>query len=119
MHWCSQFTDIAVDSPIPKYYLGIECKSIQTKKLYFSAHFQKDQIANMNMFLEKSGRTGYLGIEFRHRGTKSEAYLVPWHHVALKLENGESGVQKLEVPLFENVIQLTRIKEGYLFPSDF
>jgi Holliday junction resolvase len=112
--WCGQFTDIAIDSPIPQYYLGIECKSIQTKKLYFSAHFQTDQIHNMNRFLYKSGRKGYLALEFRHRGTKSEAYLIPWEHVNKKIDNCEPGIAKSEVLDFEGIVIPSRIKDAYV-----
>jgi Holliday junction resolvase len=115
--WCGQFTDIAIDSKIPQYYLGIECKSIQTKKLYFTSHFQPEQINNMNIFLDISGRKGYLALEFRHRGTKSEGYLIPWEHVLTKISNNDPGISKSEVLDFDGLITLTRIKNAYVIPE--
>jgi Holliday junction resolvase len=115
--WCGQFTDIAIDSSLPQYYIGIECKSIQTKKLYFSAHFQPEQVSHMNDFLDKSGRNGYLGLEFRHRGTKSEAYLIPWTHIRNKFDNNIPGISKDDINTFTGVIPLIRGKDTYTLSS--
>lgn len=77
--YVDQFIDLLVDSKTSKYYLAVECKSIKTKKLYFNSHFNGDQIDRENYFINKTGRTGYLAIEFRLGVGKSrEAYLIPW-----------------------------------------
>jgi hypothetical protein len=115
--WCGQFTDIAVDSDDKDYYLGIECKSIQTKKLYFSAHFQEDQVSNMTKFLNLSGRKGYLALEYRHRGMKSEGYLIPWEIVVDKFDSNGKGITKEDIICQDGVIQLIRGKNSYSIPT--
>jgi len=83
----SQYVDLLVDSLNPTYYLAIECKSIIDKKLYFSQHFHSDknnvhQVDAISDFLAKTGRIGYLAVEFRQGpGKASEAFLVPWARV--------------------------------------
>src|SRR5512136_891373 len=80
----SQYVDVLVDSLNPSYYLSIECKSIIDKKLYFSQHFHSDknkvhQVDAITGFLVKTGRIGYLAVEFRQGpGRPSEAFLIPW-----------------------------------------
>jgi Holliday junction resolvase len=115
--WHGQFTDIAVDSPENKYYLGIECKSIQSKKLYYRSHFKPDQIENMNAFLHLSGRNGMLAVEYRHRGTKSEAFFIPWNTVINQIETGLIGISHDDVNNIDEAIRLERVKEGYVIPS--
>src|SRR5512136_2443155 len=65
----NQYVDILVDSLNPAYYLSIECKSIIDKKLYFSQHFHSGknnvhQVDAISDFLAKTGRIGYLAVEF-------------------------------------------------------
>src|SRR5512147_1378112 len=80
----SQFVDVLVDSLNPCYYLSIECKSIIDRKLYFSQHFHADknkvhQVDAISEFLSRTGRIGYLAVEFRQGpGKASEAFLIPW-----------------------------------------
>lgn len=94
--------DVLVDSLNPTYYLAIECKSILDKKLYFSQHFHTDkksihQVDAITDFLKKTGRAGFLAIEFRFgAGKANEAYLIPWAAVIdhFRLNRGIS----LEMP---------------------
>jgi Holliday junction resolvase len=80
----SQYIDVLVDCLDPRYYCAIECKSIMGKKIYFSQHFHVDrsgthQIAIISEFLKKTGRRGYLAVEFRAgTGKSKEAFLMPW-----------------------------------------
>ena len=80
----SQYMDVLVDSLNPSYYMAIECKSIIDKKLYFSQHFHSDknnvhQVDAISDFLIKTGRVGYLAVEFRQEpGKVREAYLILW-----------------------------------------
>ena len=102
----SQYIDVLVDSLNPSYYLAIECKSILDKKIYFSQHFHSDkkgvhQVDAISDFLKKTGRTGFLAIEFRFgAGKASEAYLIPWATVithftdnrGISLEDARQGI---------------------------
>jgi Holliday junction resolvase len=112
----SQYVDVLVDSLNPSYYLAIECKSILDKKIYFSQHFHSDKNGTHQMdaisdFLKKTGRTGFLAIEFRFGpGKANEAYLIPWatvldhflHNRGISLDDAR------------NCIRLARTREGYL-----
>lgn len=83
----TQYVDVLVDSLDPRYYLAVECKSIRGKKIYFSQHFHEDknnvhQVDAISEFLEKTGRRGYLAVEFRSGpGKAKEAFLLPWAEV--------------------------------------
>jgi len=112
----SQYVDVLVDSLNPSYYLAIECKSILDKKIYFSQHFHSDKNGTHQMdaisdFLKKTGRSGFLAIEFRFGpGKANEAYLIPWatvldhflHNRGISLDDAR------------NCIRLARTREGYL-----
>lgn len=79
----TQYVDVLVDCINPTYYCAVECKSIMDKKLYFSQHFHSDkknvhQVNAISYFLEKTGRVGYLAVEFRTAGKPNEAFLIPW-----------------------------------------
>jgi Holliday junction resolvase len=80
----TQYVDVLVDCISPSYYCAVECKSIMDKKLYFSQHFHSDkknvhQVDAISDFLQKTGRAGYLAVEFRSgAGKPNEAYLIPW-----------------------------------------
>jgi len=79
----TQYVDVLVDCINPSYYCAVECKSILDKKLYFSQHFHADkknvhQVDAISDFLAKTGRAGYLAVEFRASGKPNEAYLIPW-----------------------------------------
>ncbi|MDD1670115.1 MAG: Holliday junction resolvase [Methanomicrobiales archaeon] len=112
----TQYVDVLVDSLDPRYYCAIECKSIRGKKLYFSQHFHSDrnhvhQIDAIGAFLARTGRRGYLAIEFRFGSGKArEAYLIPWE--ALVRFYGEAPGIGIEE--FRSFIPLSRTPEGYL-----
>lgn len=97
----SQALDILVDSLNPDYYLGIECKSVSTKKgasaLYFTQHFSTDkngthQIERIDEFLKKSGRTGFLAVELRRGAGKSrKAYIIKWSELKRRYDDDSVG----------------------------
>jgi len=111
----SQYVDVLVDSLNPSYYLSIECKSIMDKKLYFSQHFHADknnvhQVDTISDFLSKTGRTGYLAIEFRHGpGKANEAFLIPWATVTEHFRNNRG----ITVEDAREGVVLGRNREGY------
>lgn len=115
----SQYVHVLVDSLNPSYYLSIECKSILDKKLYFSQHFHVDknkvhQVDAIADFLTKTGRTGYLAVEFRQGGEKaSEAFLIPWPVVVGQFRD-TNGITIEDARSF---IVLTWSKEGYRIES--
>jgi len=106
---------VLVDSLDPRYYLAIECKSIAGKKLYFSQHFHinKDdlhQIEVISEFLRKTGRQGYLAVEFRFgSGRAKEAYLISWQDLPAFYQT-TPGITHEE---FRHRITLKRVPEGY------
>jgi Holliday junction resolvase len=114
-----QFVDVLVDSLNPSYYLSIECKSIIDKKLYFSQHFHTDrnkvhQVDAISDFLKKTGRIGFLAIEFRQGpGKASEAYLVPWAVVTGQFRSGTG----ISIDDARSCIPLARSKNGYVLES--
>ena len=112
----SQYVDVLVDSLNPTYYLSIECKSIIDKKLYFSQHFHSDknnvhQVDAISEFLAKTGRIGFLAVEFRQGpGKASEAYLIPWGNVVDHFRNNKG----ISIEDARACIALTRSKDGYV-----
>jgi Holliday junction resolvase len=114
--WSTQYVDVLVDSLDPRYYCAIECKSIRGKKLYFSQHFHTDrnkvhQIDSIGGFLSRTGRRGYLAIEFRFgSGRTREAYLIPWESLA-RFYRTAPGIG---IDEFRAFIALLRTPEGYL-----
>jgi len=115
----SQYVDVLVDSLNPSYYLSIECKSIIDKKLYFSQHFHTDrnkvhQVDAISDFLARTGRVGYLAVEFRSGpGKSNEAFLIPWTTVVSHYKENQGitiGDARTGVPLF-------RSKDGYVLKS--
>jgi Holliday junction resolvase len=115
----AQYVDVLVDSLDPRYYLAIECKSISGKKVYFSQHFHSDknnvhQIDSITDFLEKTGRRGFLAVEFRFgAGKAKEAYLMPWGKV---LEFYRSG-PGIALDNFRQSLPLSRSGEAYNLPG--
>lgn len=115
----TQYIDVLVDCLDPRYYLAIECKSIKGKKLYFTQHFHntKDgmhQLDSITGFLQRTGRRGYLAIEFRFgSGRSREAYLIPWERV-LELQAGTQGIGLDEA---RASIMLGRKGESYVLPE--
>ncbi|MDO9325962.1 MAG: Holliday junction resolvase [Methanoregula sp.] len=107
--------DVLVDSSIPAYNLSIECKSIIDKKLYFSQHFHAGKqmihpVDAISEFLAKTGRIGYLAIEFRKEpGKANEAFLVPWGIVVEHFRKNQ-GISLDEA---RNYIVFRRSKDGY------
>jgi hypothetical protein len=111
--------DVLVDSLNPSYYLSIECKSIIDRKLYFSQHFHSDknkvhQVDGISDFLLKTGRVGFLAVEFRRGpGKASEAYLIPWP-VVVDHFRANKGIT---IDDARSCIALARSKDGYLLES--
>ncbi|HMK15336.1 MAG TPA: Holliday junction resolvase [Methanomicrobiales archaeon] len=110
-----QYVDVLVDSLDPRYYCAIECKSIHGKKLYFSKHFHHDrdgvhQVDAISGFLSRTGRRGYLAIEFRFGSGKArEAYLIPWAAlVGFYRKSPGIGIEE-----FRGFITLSRGPEGW------
>jgi hypothetical protein len=115
----SRCMDILVDSPDPSYFLSIECRSIIDKKLYFSQHFHAGrdkvhQVDAISDFLKKTGRTGFLALEFRQGpGKAGVSFLIPWpvvaghfrEHTGITMDDARSG------------IVLKWSKDGYLLES--
>jgi Holliday junction resolvase len=114
--WSTQYVDVLVDSLDPRYYCAIECKSIRGKKLYFSQHFHNDrnhvhQVDGISTFLSRTGRRGYLAIEFRFGSGKTrEAYLIPWDSL-VRFYRSAPGIG---IDEFRGFIPLLRTPEGYL-----
>jgi len=111
----TQYVDVIVDSLDPRYYLAIECKSLKGNKIYFSQHFHKDknglhQVDSITEFLARTGRRGYLAVEFRGgSGRPNEAFLLPWQAIT----DGFSSCPGIGKEQFEEGIRLTRSKSGY------
>ena len=114
--WSTQHVDVLVDSLDPRYYCAIECKSIHGKKLYFSQHFHTDrnhvhQVDAISAFLSRTGRRGYLAIEFRFgSGRTREAYLIPWD----ALVRSYLTAPGIAIDEFRGFITLLRTPEGYV-----
>ena len=114
-----QYVDVLVDSLDPKYYLSVECKSLQGKKVYFSQHFHADkhnvhQVDGISAFMKKTGRRGYLAVEFRPGpGKANEAYLVPWE----KVLSAYGTCPGISIDECRAEIPLQRSKEGYTLLS--
>ena len=112
----SQYVDVLVDSLNPSYYLSIECKSIIDKKLYFSQHFHSDkknvhQVDAISDFLAKTGRIGFLAVEFRQGpGKPSEAFLIPWATVVVHFRENKG----ITIDDARAGIALSRSKGGYV-----
>jgi Holliday junction resolvase len=116
----SQYVDVLIDSLNPTYYLAIECKSIIDKKLYFSQHFHSDkknvhQVDAISDFLTKTGRIGYLAVEFRQGpGKSSEAFLIPWARIVEHYaENKGITIDDARA----KGICLKKTKDGYVLES--
>jgi len=110
-----QFVDIVIDSPSVGY-LAIECKSTSTKYLYFSTQFHTEQGLNhthqvdtINWYLNKTGRVGYLAVEFRvPKGNKF--YLIPWTDVATRFNSDSKGYKLEELRGFPRAVKDKRTK---------
>ena len=115
----TQYVDVLVDSLDPRYYLAVECKSISGKKLYFTQHFHVDrkkihQVDAISEFLSRTGRTGFLAVEFRFgAGTPKEAYLVPWDLVRQHFAKNEG----ISLDHCRAAIVLSRSGEEYTLES--
>jgi Holliday junction resolvase len=108
--------DVLADSPDPAYNLSIECKSIIDTKLYFSQHFHSDKqglhpVDAIADFLAKSGRTGYLAIEFRQPpGKENRAFLIPWGTVVEHFRKNQ-GISISDPGKYR---EFGRSREGYI-----
>ena len=112
----SQYVDVLVDSLDPRYYCAIECKSIHGRKLYFSQHFHSDrngvhQVDAISGFLARTGRRGYLAVEFRFGpGKAREAFLIPWGAL-VKFYRSSPGIG---IDEFRGFITLSRTPDGWV-----
>lgn len=100
-----QKIDVIVDNP----YMGIECKSVKAQdnnKLYFSQHFSDEQVKDINKFLQRSGRIGWLAVELKHgRGKQRQAYILQWHKwVVCRFTDDATPGIPLNVERFETLI---------------
>lgn len=117
--WISQILDIQCDSPDPRYYLGVECKSMNAQKyhkIYFSTYFSKSggshQLDRIKKFLEETGRKGYLAVELRlGAGKRREAYLLDFNKV---YDIYKSEVNGIGIEDIRKGIPLLRNGEGYI-----
>jgi len=100
-----QVVDLLVDSPIFRYYMAIECKSLDARKaktLYFTQHFSTasgvHQIERIDQFIESSGRRGVLAVELRRGAGKAKtAHLVPWERVIEGFRSERPGLPVEEI----------------------
>ena len=115
----SRYGDVLVDSLNPSCHLSIECKSIIDKKLYFSQHFHADknrvnQVDAISDFLKKTGRAGFLAVEFRQGpGQAGEAFLIPWPVVVNHFKENKG----ITIDDARTCIVLGKSKDGYLLES--
>jgi Holliday junction resolvase len=115
----TQYVDVLVDSLDPRYYLAIECKSIKGKKIYFSQHFHADknnvhQVDSISDFLEKTGRRGFIAVEFRAGpGRPKEAYLLSWDAVRRAYRESPG----ISIDEFRNGVTLSRECDRYVLPD--
>ncbi len=100
-----QVVDLLVDSPHPRYYLAVECKSLDARKaktLYFTQHFSTacgvHQIERIDRFIESSGRCGVLAVELRRgAGKPKSAHLIPWPTVMESFRSERPGIPVEEI----------------------
>jgi len=58
--------DLLVDSPDDAYYIGVECKTINSKyRFYFNGNNKPDQIRRQMEYSELSGRDMFVALEAR------------------------------------------------------
>ncbi|MBP2132224.1 Holliday junction resolvase [Methanomicrobium sp. W14] len=122
--YSTQYVDVLVDSLDPRYYLAIECKSLKGKKIYFTQHFHEDknnvhQIDAIWDFICRTGRRGFLAVEFRGgKGSLNRAFLMSWPEV-MKIRETNAGIS---VDDFSSGIELERCDGGYrlsvLYPKE-
>ncbi len=114
-----QHVDVLADSLNPSYCLSIECRSIIDKKLYFSQHFHADRnkvhpVDAITDFLAKTGRIGFLAVEFRQGpGRAGEGFLIPWPVVVEHFRENRG----ITIEDARSCIVLVRSKDGYLLES--
>ncbi len=109
----AQPIDVLVDSRYPEYYLAIECKSLASEgALYFKQHFSRDQIERESRFIELSGRTGVLALEFRRVGRKMKsAHLIPWTAVR---DVYDSGAPCITIEMVGSYPEIPRVRGSYI-----
>jgi hypothetical protein len=111
--------DVLADSPDPSYCLSIECRSIIDKKLYFSQHFHPGRnkvhpVDAITDFLAKTGRIGFLAVEFRQGpGRANEGFLIPWPVVVEHFRKNRG----ITIEDARSFVVLSRSKDGYLLES--
>ena len=113
----TQYVDVLVDSLDPRYYLAVECKSLKGKKIYFKQHFHEDkdkvhQIDAIWDFIGKTGRRGFLAVEFRGgSGKANRAFMIPWQTV-LRIRETDPGISLEDIA--REGVELKRSKGGYV-----
>ncbi|OPX65396.1 MULTISPECIES: Holliday junction resolvase [unclassified Methanoregula] len=117
--FAKQSVDVLADSLNPSYNISIECRSIIDRKLYFSQHFHSGknkvhQVDAITEFLAKTGRNGYLAVEFRQGpGKDSEAFLIPWTVVVEHFRENRG----ITIDDARACIVLEKSKDGYTLSS--
>jgi len=119
-----QDADILVLSPLQRYRLAIECKSVlepTQKTIYFKSHFTIDkkgqhQVTRMTDFCAKTGMCGILAVKLRSgvKGAKGEIRFVPWRVVNRLFEDGEKSISYETVrkwPEFKKVSGVYNLEE--------
>lgn len=110
-----QKIDVISDSKNRKYYLGIECKSVngeENNNLYFTQHFTTDrggehQVLRLSRYIYNSGRLGILAVEIRTEGQKhNRVYFVPFGDVIERYKAHEKGLP------FEWIEEYPRLSAG-------
>jgi hypothetical protein len=125
--YTGQWCDVLVDSPRDDLYIAVENKSLKTdnrEKLYFTQHFsEKDgmhQVEHFTQFLNRSGRRGYLGLEVRRgRGKPKQAFLLPWHVVRERFQDGDTGLTIAFIDTHPRSVELERNAHKYRIPNTF
>ena len=115
----SRHPGVLADSLNPSFNLSVECRSIIDKKLYVSQHFHADRnrvnpVDAISDFLAKTGRVGYLAVEFRQGpGNVTEAFLIPWPVVVGHFRKNRG----ISIDDARGCVALTRTKGGYQLDS--
>lgn len=123
--YTGQFCDVLVDSPREEFYLAVENKSLKQdsrEKLYFTQHFsngEQHQVEEMNEFLRRSGRTGFLALEMRYgRGKPRRGFLLPWTIINTRFQGEATGITVQEIEEHPETVELER-SDAYRIPEGF
>lgn len=106
----NQELDILLDSPLKKYYVGIEAKSRNAESrpgFYFSSDLNIDQMEDEIEYREKSGRNVAVAVELRNYDSCDGdrcAWLVPLELFTLTYERGEKKVSWEQIEQYGHFI---------------